>query len=155
AFRTIQAALDVAPPEAVIRIAPGTYEEPLWITRPVTLEGAGWKETKLTYHWFGLDEVSKPEFPLPPEFRERFDELTKKLQTTSGDAYAETLGTLIKEFGPKRTLTVENTRGVVVRGLQVSMWGKVSAAGFTVAPMLLVDNGGIAVENCALAGSPV
>lgn len=154
-FRTIQAAIDAAPAEAVIRIAPGTYDEPLEIQRPVTLEGAGWKETKLMYHWFGFGELGKPDFPVPPQSRERFEDLLKRVKTTDGDAHAEAFAALIKEFGPRRTLTISNVRGVSLRGVQVSMSGKVSAAGLMSAPMLLVENSGVAIVDCAFAGSPV
>ena len=37
---TLQAALDTAPPGAVLRLAPGIYPGPVSIDRPLTLEGA-------------------------------------------------------------------------------------------------------------------
>ena len=45
AFTSIQAAIDAAPTNATIKIAPGIYEENLVIEKPLTLAGAGWERT--------------------------------------------------------------------------------------------------------------
>ena len=44
-YKSIQKAIDAAPPNAIIRIGPGVYEENVNIGKPLTLEGAGWQKT--------------------------------------------------------------------------------------------------------------
>ena len=46
-FDSIQDAVDEAPDGSTIRIAPGHYVETVLIEKPLTLIGAGWRETSL------------------------------------------------------------------------------------------------------------
>ncbi len=56
-FPTIQAAIDTAPDGAMIRIAPGTYQENLIIRRSVWLQGAGRDQVTLKGAREGLSAV--------------------------------------------------------------------------------------------------
>ena len=75
ASTTLQSAIDTAPEYAVIRIAPGTYEGPLRITKPVTLEGAGWMQTKLTNRWHDFQQLVEGPAPISPDTHKNPDTL--------------------------------------------------------------------------------
>ena len=152
-YRSVQTAIDAAADKAVIRIAPGTYDGPLRVTKPVTLEGAGWERTLLVGEYSTLDQVAAK--AVPPESKPRFDELVRKLKSSSGDEYGNALAALWVEFGPKPTVTVSNCRDVVLRGLRISMRGEVREGGWQDFPMVLVRDAGVRITDCALAGSPV
>ena len=56
---TVQAAVDRAPPGAIVRIPPGTYHETVLIEKPLALIGAGYDRTTLVadrsrFRWAGL-----------------------------------------------------------------------------------------------------
>ena len=46
-FLTIQQAIDGAPENAVIRIGAGTWKESVRIDKPITLDGADWRKTRV------------------------------------------------------------------------------------------------------------
>lgn len=154
-YESIQAAIDAAPDFAVVRIAAGTYDAPLRITRPVTLEGAGWQDTHVRGEFFDLGEVIAGRKGLKPEDRARLNQLVRRLRETDGEEYGRLLRQIYEEFGPKLVLTVEGAPKVVLKGLRFSYLGKVNDGGYLSAPMARFDNSTVTVEACALVGSAV
>ncbi len=153
-YPTIQAALDAAPPGAVVHVAAGTYEEPVKITKPVVLRGAGWKNTIISQRSFlfrNLDDETQ----VPPESRARLAELIGKAkEAKNGDDQNRVLKVIYEEFGWKQPLTVENAQHVRVSGFRLTMPGAVEAGGWQNAPAVLIDTAQLRLVDCAVAGSP-
>ncbi len=153
-YRTIQAAIDAAAPNTVIRIAAGTYSGPIEITKPIVLQGADWRRTKLMADYADLGEVLKSG-GVPAKSRKRLDDLAQQLKRTDGDKYAAALSALRAEFGPKPTVSITKSRGVVLKSLSISMQGKVREGAYEAFPMVLVKDAAVCMTDCVLAGSPV
>ena len=143
--RTIQAALDAAPPHAVVHVAPGTYAERITIERPVVLEGSGWERTHVTAPWHNpLEDDPR----LAREFRER-------MQAASSEAQrAEVRARALREHGPAPTLRVRGADGVVVRGLKLSQPGERREDVTLPGSIVEIDGARARLAECAVVGSP-
>lgn len=64
AGQPLQAAIDAAPPGAVLRLAAGEWKERIEIRRPITLEGAGWDKTIIKPDQPALDTNQQPKTSL-------------------------------------------------------------------------------------------
>jgi hypothetical protein len=154
-FKSIQAAIDAAPAGAVIRVAAGTYAGPLRITRPVTIEGAGWQHTHVRGEWIDLHSLFDGSRTFQPEAKQRLDELVERIKKSDGDKYARAMEELWNEFGAKSLLSVEGSTRVALKGLRFSYLGRVQDGGWMSMPAVRFDNSSVVVESCALVGSAV
>ena len=113
-FATIQEAIDKAADHATIRIGPGEWEELVRITKPVTLEGAGWQKTRLIGD-------TKPEAS-----REQIETLQRILfETKSDETRQEIMAAFHRAYGTLPTLSVSDTSSVVLRGIAILRPGSV------------------------------
>ncbi len=105
----VQAAIDAAPSNAVVRVGPGRFEEWVAVEKPLTLEGAGWQQTVLS--------------PKPmPAIRSDADlerVLRPRLQAAGSDRErSEIVQNFLRDFG-RPALTMRNTSGAQVRGFKI------------------------------------
>ena len=56
---SIQQAIDRAPSDAVIRLGEGEWRERIVISKPLTLEGAGWEKTRITIEEPAAENLAK------------------------------------------------------------------------------------------------
>lgn len=108
AGESIQKAIDAAPAGAVIQLGEGEWRERITISKPLTIEGAGWEKTSIKPDQFPPDVTAKSK----AEFRERY---VRGLSVTER-------AVLDREWAEKfarPTLLVEETVDVVVRGLRI------------------------------------
>jgi hypothetical protein len=153
-YTSIQAAINAAPAGATVRLGPGTFPDPILINKPVTLEGAGAGQTILTADWRTLKEVVVDGAGVPPEKQQRYQEL-RRIAIEKEYGEGPVTAQLWQEFGPLPTLTVENTAGVAIRGLSITMPGTVWKEGWQNFHMVLLQNAGATLERCAFVGSAV
>lgn len=153
-YSTIQEAINAAPENGVVQIGPGTFEGPVQISKPLTLEGAGANRTFLTNNWVSFQECLVDGKGVPPESQERYQSL-RKIAVDVEHGEGPVSGKLWQLFGPKPTLTVKNTHDVVVRGISISMPGTVVAGGSPRFHMAMLENAAATVEGCAFVGSAV
>jgi len=145
-FKTIQEAVDKAAPGAVIRIAAGTHAGPVRITKPLTLEGAGWNTTEVAsaYDASGFEDMKAR-----AELESRMD--AAKTDEERVAARREFLA----KYGPKPVLYLGGAGGVTVRGLRIALTGDVPEEGVVMFGWAVaVEGGKAAIESCAVMGSP-
>jgi parallel beta-helix repeat protein len=105
---SIQAAIDKAPPDAVIRLREGEWKERIVIAKPLTIEGAGWEKTTI-----------KPDQPLPGATPEARAEFRKRYTPGLPEAEVAKLNQEWSEKFEKPTLLVQETGKVTVRGVRI------------------------------------
>ncbi len=145
-FLGIQQAVDKAVPGSVIHIAPGTYPGPVKVTKPLTLEGAGWEKAAIV-STFDASRLEDPE--LIAEFQKR---AAKAKNDRERQAIREEF---FEEYGPRPALDVDRAQGVVVRGLRFTLSGgqpeqDVAMTGWVVG----IRGGKVSLHDCAVVGSP-
>ncbi len=127
-FRTVQAAIDAAPPGATIRIAPGRYDESLVITQSVSLVGAGWEKTVIG--------------PLKPWRAPSAEALKEGTQNVGA----------VQFFPP--VVQVKGAKEFELHGIRFTQPG-VSPAGKTLpAAVIEFAHTEAILEDCAVTGSP-
>lgn len=143
-YTSIQAAIDAAPDRAIIRIAPGTWQESVKITKPITLEGAGWDKTILSA-------------AVPAEARQAAKELAKKADENITPAeWKAQVDALSQKFPEPAVIRVEQTHDVIIRGLKAFGSAGANPDGVSMPDMGLImcTHASALIDHCAAAGSP-
>jgi parallel beta-helix repeat protein len=142
-YVSIQAAIDAAPQRAVIRIAPGVYEENLAIRKPLTLEAKDWQQTAIRAKllWNGS------ETELTQLFQQRLEE-------AGPNADRKAIGAKLQEELFPPALTVEGTRDVEIRGLRFTNSRSVGKQRLPQETLFRFKNAQAKIRDCAIVGSP-
>jgi hypothetical protein len=141
-FKTIQEAVDAAPENALIQIAPGCYREDVRITRPIRLNGAGWDKTIIAPAkvWNGTRE-----------------DLSRKLEIKMSLAETEetknaVLDDMMKIYAAP-TLSVYNAGGVEISGLKISSYAPDGKGVSFSGSIVEFKNAAALVSGCVIIGS--
>ena len=138
---SIQAAIDAAPAGAVIRLGEGEWKERIIISKPLTLEGAGWDKT-----------VLKPDRH-DAELGRRLEELQAQAKASSNPndpKWGEEAAKLLES-----TILVRGTDRMTIRGLKIG--GKLfdgrdtGEAGY-MDPLVNLERAKVTITDCVLAG---
>ena len=141
AGESVQAAIDKAPDGATIKLAAGAYPESVTITKPVTLVGAGWDKTTLG-----------PDKQLPLTQKQK-DEFFAALETTSDKQERAKIAIAFATGQARPTMTVKNTKDVVLRGIRFRGLPTGSAdGGLTAESLVTFDNAAGTIAECAVVG---
>lgn len=132
---SIQAAVDKAPEGATIRVAAGEFRDRIRITKPLTLEGAGWDKTRVF---------------LPADNEARRKEYDDKIQAAKNADEREHLIAASRAELDGPVLLVADARGVNVRGLRVEAGVKDNKK--QLPPLAEFRNAQLRVTNCAFTG---
>lgn len=97
---SVQAAVDKAPEWATITLAPGAFPEGVTISKPLTLQGAGWEKTTL-----GPDKRK-------PLTQRQKDEFFAAMEATSDKQERAKIAVAFATGQSTPTVTVKNTKGV-------------------------------------------
>jgi parallel beta-helix repeat protein len=142
--RSIQDAIDAAPPGALIRIAAGRYDERLSIQKPLILEGAGWEATTIAL----TDRGNPWDFGALRESFKRRAELAKS------DREREELMSEFQERAAKMSHAVVGANGAQFRGLKLTMPAGVPEGGGLSVPVLKIVDSKVSLSECAVLGAP-
>lgn len=139
AGESLQKAIDAALPGAVVRVGEGEWNERIVITKPLTLEGAGWDKTLLRPTQLPAEVAQE---------RKRWMD-RKAVRPDSADALAKDWAGV---FDP--TVTIRGVKGVTVRGFKVQGLPVVSDANQGLYPymLVLVDQAEATVKECTMTG---
>jgi hypothetical protein len=138
--QSIQAAIDGAPEGATIVIAAGTYNEGIAITKPLTLQGAGWEKT-------AIGPVKT--MPLTPKQK---DEFFAALEATQDPQERAKIAVAFANRPPAPIISVSNAKGVVLRGIKFRGAPAGDGESISAATVLTFENAGGAVSECAVLG---
>lgn len=144
-FDSIQAAVDAAPPGALVRIGPGEYRESVKIAKPLILEGAGWDRTVVTAVHVSV-RLDDPAIRAEIEGRMR-------AATTDADRRA-IRDQLREEFAPAPTILIEGSRDVTLRNLKATLEGRGDKGSVGDGAILELRKAAARVDECIFAGSP-
>jgi hypothetical protein len=103
---SVQAAIDAAPAGATITLPAGTFTESITITKPLTLQGAGWEKTTIG-----------PDRPTPLTQKQKDDFFAALNAAKDQQERVRIAVTLATQSAPP-ALTVKNAKGVVLQGLR-------------------------------------
>ncbi len=142
-YMSVSAALDAAPAGAVVRVGPGTFDEHLVVTKPVTIEGAGADQTTITSVTYSAEDMKAV-----------MDAVQRARAGTATAEDRKTLDASPTADATHPTLRVRGARDVVVRGVTLTGRGVHVEGG--AAPGGVVDLGdcGARLEQCAVVGGP-
>ncbi|HVS19824.1 MAG TPA: right-handed parallel beta-helix repeat-containing protein [Planctomycetota bacterium] len=142
---SIQAAIDAAPVGALVRVAPGTYEEHLVVDKALTLEGENWSSTRITFRLTSVLET-EPELALS---------MTNEMDAAQSDLErARIRERYFLEQGPWPVLRVEGAGPVEVSGLQFELTGEIYADRTAQMAAVWIDHSQVVLRDCAVTGSP-
>jgi len=142
-FLTIQQAIDGAPENAVIRIGAGTWKESVRIDKPITLDGADWRKTRV---------VGGHEMEASQEVVEALENILRELD--SEKTRNEVLAAFHRVYGTSPSLTVHDVEGVVVRNITVLLPSSVRRGSFRDQPAIAIQDADAKIESCAVLASP-
>ena len=147
-FASIRAAVEAAPAGATVRIAPGAYEERLDITKPITLEGAGWEQTSLVNSYRFED--------IEAEFKRMEKELQAKFANPADRARMQAEFRKLAEAQMSRMIAVriQDAAGVVIRNLKITSPGKGTPGSTSNLPLVECRRSRLLLDGCALLGAP-
>lgn len=148
AYASIQKAIDAAPEGAVIRIAPGIYEERLQIKKPLTLEGAGWDETTIT-----------AENAVADEFENMRRAAMQRVRAAKSQEEAKRMGSefeaeLAEKFASMQTVLAHDTERVAICNLKLTSPGRQLEGRTLGVPVLEFRNAKARMSGCVIAGNP-
>lgn len=139
---SIQKAIDAADPGATIRIGPGVYAGNLVITKPLTLEGAGWDKSRIASGvvWSGSPEGAAREH-------------RGKLNAAAGaGAIQKARDWLARKYGGP-TLVVRGGDGVVVRGLTFTALSVKGTGRSFATAVVTFEHSRVLMEDCVVTGA--
>jgi len=138
---SLQAAIDKAPPGATLKLAEGKYPEGLYITKPITLLGAGWEKTSIgSDRKVALTQRQKDEFFAALDAAKTRQE---RMEIAVAMATRET----------RPTVVANGVRDVTLRGLRFRGSADVNERGEPVAEtMVSFVNASGTISECAIVG---
>ena len=142
-YATIQQAINRAAEHAVIRIGAGEWTELITINKPVTLEGAGWLQTRL------IGDI-KPE--ANPEDIQALQKILSELE--SDESRQEVLAAFHRAYGTLPTVTIRDASSVVLREIAVLRPATVRAGRFKETAAIRVQDAEATMDACAVLDSP-
>ncbi|HZZ41569.1 MAG TPA: M56 family metallopeptidase [Tepidisphaeraceae bacterium] len=143
-YPTIQSAIDAAPDGSIIRIAPGTWNESLTLSKPLTLEGAGWEQTTISYS-------------LPPDVQQAARDVVKQIQAEwHNGPWFDRTDAAFRKYPLPPVLNIKNADGVTLRNLKIASTPGAHWIYCPLAAMTLVnfDHSTGRIDHCAILGSP-
>ncbi len=140
---SIQAALDAAPTNAVIRVAPGRFAETLLITNSVTLVGANWNTTV-------IGPLTPTSGPTPADLQE----LERRFRETATDEERTRLRLEAQERFFKPVVRIANGASVQFENLKLTQPGSAPDGKLLDATVVEVRDGTVSFRDCAIVGSP-
>lgn len=140
---SIQATLDAAPTNAVIRVAPGRYAERLLITHSVTLVGANWNTTV-------IGPLTPTSGPTPADLQE----LERRLREAATDEERTRLRLEAQERFFKPVVRIANGASVQFENLKLTQPGSAPDGRLLEATVVEVRDGTVSFRDCAIVGSP-
>jgi hypothetical protein len=140
---SIQAALDDALEGTVIRIGPGRYEDPLLITKSVSLIGAGWNET-----------VIGPATPVAPPTPAEMQELDRQFRAASTDEERNRLRSEARDRFFKPVVQVRNAAKVSFEGIKFTLPGTPPEGTLQDSTVIGIGDAHARFDACAIVGSP-
>jgi parallel beta-helix repeat protein len=148
AYTSIQKAIDAAPEGALVRIAPGMYQERLKINKPLRLEGAGWDKTTITAENAVADEFENMRRVAMQRAQEaKLAEEAKRM----GSEFEAELG---KRFASMQTVLVHDTEQVAICNLKLTSRGRQLEGGTLPVPVLEFRSARARMSGCVIAGNP-
>jgi hypothetical protein len=148
---SIQKAVDAAPAGAVIRIAPGTYEERVVIQKPLTLEGAGPGRTRLVSRTVNIAAEIRKDKNLMAELERRYREAGSEAERRA--MFRAIARELKEKHGLQPTVLVRAAEGVAIRDLRITLLGEREEGKKGLGAALELDRARVKVSGCAIAGS--
>ncbi|MBN1851390.1 MAG: right-handed parallel beta-helix repeat-containing protein [Pirellulales bacterium] len=144
-YQSIQEAIDSAPDGATIRIGPGLYEERLTITKPVSIVGAGWDQTVIT----------AAESAEVLQDRSVMEKIQQEFKAATSDDERQAILTKFREqSGMLPTVTIRNTAGVELRGLQMKLGGRHMEGKSGINAIVEIMGSTVTIADSAAVGSP-
>ena len=141
---TIQGAIDAAEPGTTIRIGKGRFEESLTISKPVTLEGAAWDQTRIV-------STSDSNEDLSPEVMQALSRIAQELDA---ETQAKLREATVKVYASKPALAIRDTEDVAIRNLSLLRSEPVRQGGFVSSGAVEIEDAGVTIEGCAVLESP-
>ena len=140
---SIQAALDDALEGTVIRIGPGRYEDPLLITKSVSLIGAGWNET-----------VIGPATPVAPPTAPQMAEMDRQFRAASTDEERNRLRSEARDRFFRPVVQVRNAAKVSFEGIKFTLPGTPPEGTLLDSTVIEIGEAHARFDACAIVGSP-
>ena len=142
-FRTIQAAVDGAASNAVIRVAAGVYQENLFISKPVTLLGAGWQQTRIEVPGFTGKSLE-----------ETFEKLLKELESIDDPKQFQAAMMSWRKPEKQYPVVITNAGAVRIEGIHFQWAGPKSTKSPVIQALVYGRQTAIEMRDCVVAGSP-
>jgi beta-lactamase regulating signal transducer with metallopeptidase domain/nitrous oxidase accessory protein NosD len=136
---SIQAAIDAAPAGATIRLGAGEWKERIVISKPLTLEGAGWDKT-----------LVRPDQP-DPAYKTALAEMTARAEAVQSPKEKLKIYRDADNLG-EPTITVHGTTDVVIRKIKIQgiAPGSEVKDGLHSLMLVKVESGRATISDCAL-----
>ncbi len=143
-YRTVQEAIDAAPPAAVVRVGAGVFQETLRIDKPLVLEGAGWQKTT----------IQAP--PALPEstLKKAWDEFDQEYRQAKTEDEKGALRRAFFESVGRPALWLRDASGVTIRGVKFTASVRHNITNWLPGALVLVRRAELQMVDCALLGSP-